>query len=140
MASRRPSTPLDLAILLVVVASCLTSLNGVAAETEEVDCAIHTNCSSCLNLNSTLNSSCQWLDCKEVDQSRCTNKTNEHGNCSIFTGHEQCLAPTSNTTITPPRTTASSPTTGNTTHIPSPKVTTATVISTTIPELFLDVH
>nr|XP_056712184.1 sialomucin core protein 24 [Euleptes europaea] len=65
MASRRPATPPASAplLLLLVAASCLTCLSGVAAEGEPVDCASALNCSSCLG-TPKLNSSCQWLECE----------------------------------------------------------------------------
>ncbi|XP_015265095.1 PREDICTED: sialomucin core protein 24 [Gekko japonicus] len=133
MDSRRPSPPLGLAMLLVVVVSGLTYLSGVAAEGEEANCTSYINCSSCLDSTGKLNSSCQWLECKEVTQSRCINQTKEHEHCIVYTGHEQCLlTPTNGTTSAPPRNITSTPAPGNTTYATSPKVTTTSAPNTTV--------
>ncbi|KAL8186356.1 UNVERIFIED_CONTAM: hypothetical protein K2H54_069216 [Gekko kuhli] len=131
-APRRPSTPLGWAtLLLVAAASGLTCLSGVAAEGEEANCTSYISCSSCLN--STIKLNCQWLDCKEVTQSRCVNQTKENETCTVYTGHEQCLVtPTNVTTSAPPRNITNIPTTGNATYATSPKVTTTSAANTTV--------
>ncbi|XP_054836422.1 sialomucin core protein 24 [Eublepharis macularius] len=137
MGSRRLSTPLGRALLLLVgLAFCLAYLSGVAAEREEAGCGSH-SCSSCLNSTNS-NSSCYWLECKEVNQSRCTNRTEEHANCTVYNHLEQCsTTPASTTASAPASTTTSTSAQGNTTHTVSPKVPTTsantTVTTTTIP-------
>ncbi|XP_077158592.1 sialomucin core protein 24 [Paroedura picta] len=129
MRSCRPPAPLGLAVLLVAAASCLALLDGGAAPGDEADCINHRSCDSCLN--STLNSSCIWLQCKEESQSRCKNQTNEQENCTVYKGQEQCLVtPINGTTSAPPGNITTIPIPGNATHTSSPKVTTTTANAT----------
>ncbi|XP_048348994.1 sialomucin core protein 24 isoform X2 [Sphaerodactylus townsendi] len=143
MTSRRPSAPLGLAMLLVLLASCFTYLNGVAAGGEEADCTNRNTCLSCLNSTFKPNVTCLWLKCEEEKLPtlfRCTNQT-KNSSCIIYEDHQQCLAIPNGTTaasptIIPPTNTTGSPTPGNTTattHQVTSNRPKTTVITTTVP-------
>ncbi|XP_044282677.1 sialomucin core protein 24 [Varanus komodoensis] len=127
--------PLGWALLLLGLASCFIS--PLAADAEKVACEKYTNCSSCIENSET----CIWLQCNEINQSQCINKTEKHINCTVVSQNGTCQAPSNgSTTITPvtagANTTASTipstthtPVTGNVTLSPSlaPRPTSAIV-------------
>ncbi|XP_062980875.1 sialomucin core protein 24 [Elgaria multicarinata webbii] len=116
--------PLGWALLLAVLASCLTS--PMAADVDKAGCEKYTNCSSCINSSET----CMWLHCNG-SESRCANETEKHDKCPSITKNGTCSdTPTSAPTIRTPTTASTNDTTtGSTTNTTSHTVkpTSATV-------------
>ncbi|XP_026582413.1 sialomucin core protein 24 isoform X2 [Pseudonaja textilis] len=134
-------------LLTVVLASCLIPQSKAAVE--EVGCERHTNCSSCIAIESSqLN--CTWLQCTEGNKSRCTNSSStfpdciaipENGTCAVFPVN--ATTPSTTTTVTSPTgSTINSTSTGSpiknsttfaTTSVITDKTGTSALIPTTKP-------
>ncbi|ETE69945.1 Sialomucin core protein 24 [Ophiophagus hannah] len=118
-------------LLLTVLASCLIPQSKAAVE--EVGCERHTNCSSCIAIESSqLN--CTWLQCTEGNLSRCTNSSStlpgciaipENGTCAVFP--VSTTTPTNFTIVTSP-----TGSTINSTSTGKPILNTTTIATTSV--------
>ncbi|XP_032999463.1 sialomucin core protein 24 [Lacerta agilis] len=98
------------ALLLLVVASCLTPALA-AAEEEKAGCEKHTNCSSCISSTDKSEINCTWIFCNDT-LFYCTNATERSDKCNSTSRNETCSVPPNPTTVV-------APTAANTT-IPGP--------------------
>ncbi|XP_026522440.1 sialomucin core protein 24 isoform X4 [Notechis scutatus] len=119
-------------LLTVVLASCLIPQSKAAVE-EEVGCERHTNCSSCIAIESSqLN--CTWLQCTG-NKSRCTNSSSTFPDCIAIPENGTCAVFPVSTTTPINTTTVTSPTAGstiNSTSTGSPIKNTTTIATTSV--------
>ncbi|XP_026522441.1 sialomucin core protein 24 isoform X5 [Notechis scutatus] len=118
-------------LLTVVLASCLIPQSKAAVE--EVGCERHTNCSSCIAIESSqLN--CTWLQCTEGNKSRCTNSSSTFPDCIAIPENGTCAVFPVSTTTPINTTTVTSPTgsTINSTSTGSPIKNTTTIATTSV--------
>ncbi|XP_034265027.1 sialomucin core protein 24 [Pantherophis guttatus] len=123
-------------LLLTVLASCLIPQSK--ADVEEVGCERHTNCTSCIAIESSqLN--CTWFQCTEKTPSQCTNSTTTLPGCVAVSENGTCadLSPSttaSKTTTASNSTTVTSPTgsTINSTSTGKPILNSTTIATTVI--------
>ncbi|XP_026522444.1 sialomucin core protein 24 isoform X8 [Notechis scutatus] len=117
-------------LLTVVLASCLIPQSKAAVE--EVGCERHTNCSSCIAIESSqLN--CTWLQCTG-NKSRCTNSSSTFPDCIAIPENGTCAVFPVSTTTPINTTTVTSPTgsTINSTSTGSPIKNTTTIATTSV--------